>query len=275
MSVVSCQLSGISRVSRSILRLLAAILSPARSPIENQKSKIKNQTGFTLIEVLVSLIIVVLSSTMVLMTFSSVTTAWRRGTRITEDLHHGDFVMDQMVLGLRSAYYPEDRQHPADYGFRLDNEGSGESAHDRISWVKRGSAFASTDNATVAGPHRIQFSIEDNEDGVLAPAVRMWRPYALPEDFDPENIAPVFVSSRIRGFDCRVTTNKTDDGWEWEDTWEDESTNQLPHAVELTLYLTPLAEDEPLVEMRRVVDIPVAHLSWGRTSLRSRGRTSR
>ena len=47
---------------------------------------------------------------------------------------------------------------------------------------------------------------------------------------------------------------------EWLDNWE--MTNRLPAFVELTLYLEPLEEGGQPVEIKRVVDIPVAHLGW-------------
>jgi len=36
----------------------------------------------------------------------------------------------------------------------------------------------------------------------------------------------------------------------------------VPKAVEITLYMEPLAEGEPPIEIRRMVTIPVAELSW-------------
>jgi hypothetical protein len=49
---------------------------------------------------------------------------------------------------------------------------------------------------------------------------------------------------------------------DWEEEWTDELTNKLPRYVEVTLYLQPLDEGESPFEMRRLLEIPTAHLSW-------------
>ncbi len=231
---------------------------PGRAPAAH----LRIAGGFTLIELMVAITIVVAASTMVMLTFSGVTRAWRSGTKLVENLDHGDFVMDQLVLALRSAYFPDTGGKVVGYGFLLENGGSGESARDSISWVKMGSALTTTNSPTTAGPHRVEFMISDAGNGKSAASVRYWRPYALPEDFDRKNIEPVPLSTRVTGFDCRVATNMVMGKWEWEDTWEDEATNKLPLAVELHLYLEPIESGERNVEISRVVEIPTAHLSW-------------
>jgi len=220
-----------------------------------------SRNGFTLIEVMIALVLVMFAASMTYVTFSTVTKAWRSGVKLTEDLHHGDFVMDQLVLGLRSAYYA---RSSSCYGFWLEKDGSGDSSFDSISWVKQGTALTESNSPTVAVPHRIRFSMERNQKGAMAPAVRYWRPVGLPDDFDPAQIQPQFLSDRIRGFSCRVATNTVDGDWEWSDIWEKDDTNKLPRAVELTLYLEPLDKEKPLVPMTRCIEIPVWPLSWGK-----------
>lgn len=219
--------------------------------------------GFTLIEIMVAVLLVLLASTMTYVTFAAVTRAWRNGSKLAEDLHHGDYVMDQLVMGLRSAYFPDAPGKVTTYGFWLQDNGSGSDSKDTISWVKQGTALTESNSATVSGPHRVYFSVEENEDGLPAAAVRYWRPFALPDDFDPMQLPPEFISSRITGFNCRVATNNPDGTMEWSDLWEKDSTNTLPPAVELTLYLQPLEKDGPSVEVTRCVEIPVWRLSQG------------
>jgi prepilin-type N-terminal cleavage/methylation domain-containing protein len=230
--------------------------------VSNFEFRISSLKGFTMLELMVAMTIVVAASTMVLLTFHGVTRSWRSGTKLVEDLDHGDFVMDQLVLALRSAYFPDTGGRVIGYGFLLEDSGSGESARDSISWVKMGTALTTTNSPTTAGPHRVEFMIANTDDGKPAAAVRYWRPYALPEDFDHMNIDPILLSSRVTGFDCRVATNMVMNKWEWEDTWEDEATNKLPRAVELNLYMEPIEEGDRAIELTRVVEIPTAHLSW-------------
>jgi hypothetical protein len=93
-------------------------------------------------------------------------------------------------------------------------------------------------------------------------AVRAWRPYANSITFDPMEIEPHFVSGKVVGLDCRVASEMKGNQWDWMEVWEDAATNCLPLVVEVTLYLEPLDRNEPPVEIRRTIEIPVAPLSW-------------
>jgi hypothetical protein len=233
--------------------------------IKTQNSKLKNshQSAFTLVGLMVTVVIVSLSTMVSYMTFSTIITSWRRGTAVTEALHHGDFVMDQLAMGLRSTYFPDKKNGSALYGFWHEDVGSEDAAQDSICWVKQGMALTDPNSAEAAGLHRVRFNVEADEDGELAATARVWHlPYVLPEDFDLTLVEPMPLSSAIKAFDCRVATNILDGEWQWEDVWEDESTNVLPHAIEVTLYIEASDNSEELVVMRRCIEIPVAHLAW-------------
>ena len=214
--------------------------------------------GFTLLELLIALVILVLATGICFMTFSNISRAWQRGTALSKDLSHGDFVMDQLTMALRSAYFvAASGTNQTSYGFWMDDGGDGESARDSISWVKLGGSLMGMDSPVVNAPHRVKVTVEDVDNGGSGFAVKGWSPYsyAQPEDFKSEDLPWTLLSKEIVGFNCRVTTNATEGELEWEDTWDD--TNNLPSAVELTLYLKPLDAGEPAVELKRYVTIPV------------------
>jgi hypothetical protein len=203
-------------------------------------------------------------------------------------VNRGEFIMEQVVCGLHSAFYPVRQSSSAatnaqpagtnaadtgatvtassssDYGFVLVDNGEGASARDSISWVKTGSALLGPEDALWRGLHRVQISVEEDEDGRLAIASRAWRPYGNSIDFNPEDIEPFFISEKITGINIRVAKEADEDeGWEWEDEWGGlDSTNRLPLAVEVVLYLEPIDDLKEPVEVKRVVEIPVAPLSW-------------
>ena len=208
---------------------------------------------------------------------------------MSENLNRGEFIMEQVVCGLHSTFFPVRQSSsqsatnapPAntnasatgatvtassasDYGFTLVNDGDGETARDSISWVKTGSALLGPEDALWRGLHRVKISVEEDEDGRPAVASRAWRPYGNAIDFNSDAVKPFFISEKVLGMNCRVAKETDEDeGWKWEDEWEAlEATNRLPMAVEIVLYLEPIeARDEP-VEIKRVVEIPVAPLSW-------------
>jgi prepilin-type N-terminal cleavage/methylation domain-containing protein len=221
----------------------------------------KKNSGFTLIEILLALMIMAGVCAATYMTFSVVSTAWKKGMAMSDDLHHGDFAIEQLVMALRSAYYPQTGGGNGMYGFQMKNNGGGENSSDVISWVKLGGALVGTDCPFCESPHRVQFWVGENKDGENCGAVRAWQLQGQAEDFDPEKVSPQFISREITGFKCRVSYRKVNDEVEWLDEWEDALTNKLPTMVEVTLYMRPLSDGEKAVEVKRVVTIPVAPLS--------------
>jgi prepilin-type N-terminal cleavage/methylation domain-containing protein len=223
------------------------------------------QQAFTLLELLIALVILATAMAITLSTFYSITRAWQRGTAMTDNLNRGEFTMEQIASGLRSAFFPTPSNvyaPPPGFGFWLDDNGKDAAAKDVISWVKTGPELLPMESPHQNGPHRIQLSVEHDEDGESALAARAWLPYSsLLDKFDPEDEPPFFIATKIVGLNCRVSTNTSDEGWVWEESWEDTNTNTLPLAVEVALYLTPLEPGEPPVELRRTIVIPTAPLS--------------
>ncbi len=219
-------------------------------------------SGFTLLEVTIAVAVLAMAMTVIVMTFSNISRAWRDGTAAAAGLNHADAILDQLVAGLRSAYYKKARTQPSVYGFWLENDGSGSSARDRISWVKTGSALMDTDSTEASSLHRIVFTVEDDEKGRPCAVVKAWRPFGQPEDFDPDKDVPfTYLSSAVSGFDCEISTNADSFGEiEWEDEWE--MTNSIPTHLHLSLYLKPGERGEEPLKVERIVTIPIAPLSW-------------
>ena len=261
----------------------------ARSPAAAPRSTLhapRASSAFTLIELLVAVALLGMAMAMTFTTFYSVSKAWQRGTAMADDLDHGEYVMQQIVYGLRSSFFPPSGGQastsvantnaatstnavPAtptsggNYGFVLEDHGNGVGARDIISWVKTGTALLELNDPLIDVTHRVRLSIEDDDDAGSAVAVRAWWPSATSITFDPLERDPHFVSGKVVGLNCRVAKEMEDDKWDWTDTWEeDEATNCLPRVVEITLYLEPLDLNEPPVEIQRTIEIPVAPLSW-------------
>ncbi|NLB59992.1 MAG: prepilin-type N-terminal cleavage/methylation domain-containing protein [Lentisphaerae bacterium] len=226
-------------------------------------------SAFTLIEVLVAIVLLVAAMAIAFSAYFGVTKAWQRGVLLADSLNHGDYLMEQLVNGLRCAYFPpsstnSQQGRPTDYGFILEKAGGDTAARDTICWVKTGSALLSPEDALRHGLHRVLVSLEEDQEGTPAVAVRSWRPYANPDSFDPLQQAPFYVLNKVRSLGYRVATNRTEQGWEWQEDWADEATNHLPAAVEITLLLESLDERDQPVTIQRLVEIPLAPLSWSK-----------
>ncbi len=207
----------------------------------------RTRRGFTLLEVLVALVILVTAFTVIWGTFTTTMTAWQRGDTMLEGIHHGDYIMEQLAESLRSAAYFDTRKDK--YGFRLEDKSAGRYAGDIASWVSASPALIPTNSPYARGLRRIQVSIEDNPDGDAAFAVRAFAHLVDEEEELPD---PWFLSSKVKGFDCRVFVPEEE---AWGDEWED--TNAVPSIVHITLYMDPVEEYGPPVTISRVVPIPV------------------
>lgn len=220
------------------------------SNFEFRISNFRPRGGFTLIEVLVAVIILTTAFTIIWSTFSVSLDGWRRGQVMLDRLHHGDFVMEQVVSALRSAAYFPVRSEK--YGFWLEDK----SNHDEISWVTSGSAFMKPDDPLARGLHRLWIGIAANQDGEDSFAVRAVPHFA--EDLDIKDAEPWFISSRVKGLDCKIWDNERED---WEDEWE--NTNQVPPLIQLTLYLEPTERYGEEIKVTRLVEIPIGPVTQG------------
>lgn len=234
------------------------------------------RSGLTLIELMLAVTILGVITIVAYFSFDAAVQGWRAGTELSESLNHADFAMEQLAMGLRSAFYPDNGGTVAPaYGFQMDDVGGETEPRDVLRWVKIGAALVGADAPYVGTPHRIEVSVRsadaqgDSDKAGLA--IRAWRLDLQPEDFKPEDVKPIFLSSHILGLNCRLLDPQMDPAdkeLQWLDIWEGDLTNRLPRAVELTLLLPPPRPGGEPITIRRIVELPLAELSW---SVRSRG----
>jgi len=221
----------------------------------------RKTAGFTLLELIMAIMILSVMMLLSFFCFDAVVRSWQAGMEMSDSLGQADHVMEQLVSGLRSAYYPDTGAQSEEYGFSFGDGGDGPGARDSISWVKIGRALVGEDCGFVESPHRVNVFVEDGKEasGLM---VKAWRVDLQLDDFDPETIQPVSLSPRVMGFNCRMLDKDQPDKNDepnWQDEWS--YSNCIPKAVEITLYMTPPKEgDEPL-EVKRIVEIPLFDLS--------------
>ncbi len=215
--------------------------------------------GFTLLEVLLAVTLLSVAATVTFLTFSVASTAWQRGTALVDRLHHGDYVMQQLMVALRSTYYMQEGLH----GFHHTSRGMGSSASDEISWVKLGGSLIGREQDYAETPHRVRVFMGRDDSGREGIAYTGWRLAGQEDDFDPDTLSPVVLSERVIGFSCRAAWEFDVAGEiDWLDEWE--RTNTVPALVEITLYLEPVTRGDSPVEMRRVAQLPLGPADWRR-----------
>jgi type II secretion system protein J len=209
-------------------------------------------SGFTLLEVLLALAILGFMAVMAIGSFQSLVDTTTYTNEALESLHQGEVVMDRVVRSLRSAAFFD--SNPSLYTF-LHEKGTGSPPDDMASWVTSTMTLLPTNYPTRQSLNRIYISIEEI-DGLTGLAVSA-HPYLMdPEDEEVDDLEPWLISSRVKGFELRYYDLSEN---EWVDEWERK--NQLPTAVEITVYIQPVEKGDPLKELVRRVDIPVGKLS--------------
>ena len=209
----------------------------------------RKRTGFTFIELLIALAIMVTAFTLIFTIFSGAVSAWRRGTETMTKLHHGDFVMEQLVQSLRSmAFFTS---VPEFYEFRLEKGNAGGNPADRLSWVTSSAALMPLDSEFSEGLKRVSVGIERTPRHGYGVEVRGMPHLAEEEDAEYESW---FISTRVRGLRCRVYD---DEDGRWMERWEE--TNSIPSLIEITLFVEEDGDRyAPPLQMRRAVTIPIA-----------------
>ena len=145
--------------------------------------------GFTMIEMLLATMLVGVLTTLSILTFQAVTHGWQASTDYLDKMQRTDYALNQLIIALRSAYWPEegegasgksgeatkgggtgDGKERNQYGFYdpYDREGERPSDSDIIEWTKKGSALIGSENAMADSVHRVRVMIleeGDTEDG--------------------------------------------------------------------------------------------------------------
>lgn len=236
--------------------------------------------GVTLIELLLAVAILGVIATVVAMTLNVGVESWRTGTALADESHHADAVMEQIVMALRSAYYPETKDPTYEYGFTHEDEGEAPDAEDVIGWVKIGNSLIGEDVPWAGASHRVELFLKtDDSDEGPGLYVKAWQLVGQAEDFDPvEDVKPLLISDQIISFDCRMKDPdyKVTSGepYEWLDEWT--ASNKIPTHVLISIAVKPQKEKEEPLQYVRCVEMPMAAMSWNpvqTSSAKTTGKT--
>lgn len=232
--------------------------------------------GFTLVEVLAAVMLLGIVSAIAFGTYRTITNGWRSAREYMDQMQRSDYALDQLVSGLKSAYYPRSGKTSVDYGFKLEDQGNGETPResDIIEWTKRGPALIGG-SSVADSVHRVQVMVLEEGDtkwneridttGLYArvrPLAKvMSRSTGDAEKFTFENeelYRPILIAKDVVGFNCRVQAEepKDSDGKKQDKSaFEDEYSvsNSIPHKVHLTFYV--LKEDPEYASQRKRIPI--------------------
>ncbi len=221
---------------------------PFRSVAQSEIGNRKSSKAFTLLEILISMVILSIALTLAWQTFSAATRAWTGSRKLMDKMHHGDFILTQLSSALRSmAFFEETAEH---YGFRIENNTIGHGEHS-ISWVTASDAFIPRGETFNHGLHRIEIGGGTDDDGEEGLVVTVWSHLIDDEDAEKKSW---FITENIKGLSCQIYDTDKDEE-KWKDDWE--HSNAIPGLVEITLYAEPIQENDDPVEFRQLIEIPL------------------
>jgi len=207
--------------------------------------------GFTLLEVMVSIVILVIVMSVAFEVFSATVMGWKRGTEVADGIKHGDFAMGQLVSALNSTVYFLNPRKV--YAFTVEKDSESGLPADSISFVTSSGAFMPPYSPFAKGPHRLRLFVDLDDDGHPAlfalPMPAIANPDTYEEDYPAD---PMLVSRSISGLEI-LFWDRNDE--EWTEEWE--AANSIPERVLINLYVSSADEGEEPVLFTRVVEIPV------------------
>lgn len=210
-----------------------------------------SRTGFTLLELLVAMVILVTAMAIAFQSFSGTIRGWKRGMEVIDGIKHGDFAMNQLAAAINSTIYFSNPRKT--YAFTFEKESSAGLPADSISMVTSSGAFLPHNSPFVDGPHRLNIFI-DTEDGNQALFITATPAVANDEEAEEEYAAdPILVSTAVQGLEILVWDAENED---WTEEWEKE--NSVPERIRLAVYVASDDEDEEPIKFERVIEIPVA-----------------
>ena len=255
------------------------------------------RSAFTMLELLLAVTLLGVMTTVAIVSYRAITNGWRVSREYVDRLERTDYALDQLVSGLKCAFYPHAGEQNADYGFMLTDNGDGEDPDDSdvIEWTKKGQALIGG-SATGDAVHRIQVRVleEGNSDwgeriertGLYArvrPMAKVMPSSTSHTEEDEFTFAnedlyrPILIAKDVEGFNCRVQKEEPKDkdskGREDKDAYEDEfaESNSVPYKVQLTFYVLKedpdFASRKQRVPIIRVVRLPVHEQSLDGASL--------
>ena len=220
--------------------------------IHSPKRK-QHKLGFSLLELLVAMIILVIAMSIAIQAFRGTLRAWKRGGEVIDGIEHGDYVITELSSALNSILYFYNGNNT--YTFTLEDGGDDD---DIISFVTTSSAFLPEDSPYRTGPHRLELSIDQDDDGnpalfaLAMPPISLASEDSLEEFKDEYDEEPELACRNISGLGIEFWDAEEE---EWTEEWEEE--NAVPERILITIWVTPNDPKEEDMQFQRIIEVPV------------------
>lgn len=211
-----------------------------------------SRQGFTLLELIVAIVILVIAMSIAFEAFTATIRGWKRGTEVADGIKHGDFAMTQLASALSSMLYFNNPRKT--YAFKLEKGTAAAGLPgDIVSFVTVNGAFMPANSPYAEGPHRIRLFIDEDEYGRPALFALAMPAISDEEEFEDEfDAEPALVSREVSGLEVMIWDQRSES---WSDDWGPD--NAVPERIEVSLYVSSKDKNEEPIVFRRVLEIPV------------------
>jgi prepilin-type N-terminal cleavage/methylation domain-containing protein len=236
----------------------------------NRHSHRGSRQGFTLLELIVAIVILVIAMSIAFEAFTGTLRGWKRGTEVIDGIKHGDFAMTQLASALNSMLYFNNPRKT--YAFKLEKDTAATGLPgDIVSFVTVNGAFMPANSPYAAGPHRIKLFVDEDEYGDSALFALAMPAISDVEEFEEEfDVEPALVSREVSGLEVMIWDKQNET---WTEEWEPE--NAVPERIEISLYISSKDKNEEPIVFRRVLEIPVFESMRDRLSSPSKKSSKR
>ena len=225
-----------------------------------------------MLEILLAIMILAIMTIISTLVFHTIVRNWTIATEMADNMQRVDYITEQVVYALRSAYFPTSGDTSNADGFMLldHNENNDPDESDVISWTKLGPAIVGRNSRFAHSPHRVTLFVRSERDadeehpaGLIAQVIGedKFRPDDFDED-DEDNWDWFLLGSQVQGFNCRVLDKNEPFSHgmaNWQDIWD--TSNCIPRRVQLTFWMKPVEEGKEPYPVVRVLEIPLWDIS--------------
>ena len=207
--------------------------------------------GFTLIELIVSIVILTIALGISYQAFYSSMRSWKYSSNLSESLHQGDYFINKITSNLRSMKFFKNEKKI--YEFIHENNEIYGIPSDLISFVSTRQNILPNKNILNNQPCRIILFIDINDEGDNS-LYGSFIPVLINQEkyFEMYNVDKYLISKSIKGLNIKFWDEVNE---EWDENWEDE--NNIPKKILLELYIKIKKYDDYQI-YSRIIDIPVS-----------------
>ncbi len=227
----------------------------------------KAKTGFTILEVLLSVVIVALVLTMIYSAFSAGSKACRFGSERAQIFHTARLAMQDIVQSIENIEFGTNKYYEFIGKSHSAVGPAGKSVdNDEVEFATSTSPTL-LDGRWQVGLARVKYAINRGRRGAEGAQLEKWVTRIDDEDFDDAYV--IELSDNIVGMKLRYF-----DETDYDDTWDSDVKERLPEVVEITFYVQEGEHVHPFMSGALIPDMRVKQGKKTVSNIRDKGEPS-